>query len=102
MEAKEENGEETTFILSNVLFVPRLWKKLFSISKFIKEGGKINSSEKHMIVEKGKVKLKFTEERGLFKIPLEVQVEKGLITGEPKKRVNINTFTKDWDIRALK
>jgi hypothetical protein len=65
---------------------------MFSISKVIKEGGKINSSERHMIIEKGKIKLKFTEERGLFKIPLEVQVEKGLITGEPEKKVNINTF----------
>jgi hypothetical protein len=45
-----------------------------------------------MIVGKGKVKSKFTEERGLFKIPLEVEVEKGLVTGEPKNKVNINTF----------
>jgi hypothetical protein len=36
--------------------------------------------------------LKFTEERGLFKVLLEVQIEKGLITGELEKRVNINTF----------
>jgi hypothetical protein len=94
LKTKGKNGEETIFILSNVLFVPWLWKKLFSISKVIKEGGKINSLERHMIIEKGKIKLKFTEERGLFKIPLEVQVEKGLITGEPEKKVNINTFHK--------
>jgi hypothetical protein len=54
------------------LFVPGLSKELFSISKVIKEGGKINSLEKHMIVEKGNVKLKFTKQIGLFKIPLEV------------------------------
>jgi hypothetical protein len=57
LKAKGENGEETTFILLNVLFVPGLWKKLFSISKVIKEGGKINSSEKHMIIEKRKGKI---------------------------------------------
>jgi hypothetical protein len=55
-----------------VLFVPDLWKNFFSISKVIKEGRKINSSEKHMILEKGRVKLKFPKERGLFQIPLEV------------------------------
>jgi hypothetical protein len=55
LKAKGENGKETAFILSNVLFVPGLWKKQFSIRKVIKEGGKINSLEKHMIVEKGKV-----------------------------------------------
>jgi hypothetical protein len=26
LKAKEENSEETTFILSNVLFVPGIWK----------------------------------------------------------------------------
>jgi hypothetical protein len=43
-------------------------------------------------LKKGNLKLKFTEERGLFKIPLEVQVERGLMTGEPEKKININTF----------
>jgi hypothetical protein len=40
LKAKGENGEETIFILSNVLFVPGLWKKCSVSAKSLKKAGK--------------------------------------------------------------
>jgi hypothetical protein len=56
-----ESGQETTFELKEVKYVPDLCKKLFSIKASLREGASLGSIGESMIVKKGGVKLTFRE-----------------------------------------
>jgi hypothetical protein len=56
-----ETGRDTQFELREVKYVPGLWGKLFSIKAALKEGATLKSKRECMVVEKGRVNLKFCE-----------------------------------------
>jgi hypothetical protein len=46
VKAKDINGKEIMFILSDVKYVAGLWRNLFSIGQVLKEGATLESSGK--------------------------------------------------------
>jgi hypothetical protein len=67
-----------------------LWKNLFSVGKALKEGAKLESSGKNMVITKGSLKITFKEltENGLMGITLTPITVEALTTFEKKEDIN--------------
>jgi hypothetical protein len=61
MKTRDLNGNKVIFILNEVKYVPGLWKNLFIIGKALKEGAKLESSGKNMVITKGSLKITFKD-----------------------------------------
>jgi hypothetical protein len=90
MKTKDLNGNEVFFILNDVKYVPGLWKNLFSVGKALKEGAKLESLGKNMVITKGTLKIEFKEltENGLMGITLTPITVEALATFEKKEDIN--------------
>jgi hypothetical protein len=89
-----ETGRETQFELKQVKYVPGLWRNLFSVKSALKEGATLKSKGECMMVEKGKVNLKFceTNESGLLTANFKIKVDHALSSQEMKE--DMMTFHK--------
>jgi hypothetical protein len=74
------------FILSDVKYVPGLWKNLFSFGQALKEGDTLESLGENMIMKKGKAKIAFqdTTENGIMGILFTSVADEALYTTPAK------------------
>jgi hypothetical protein len=89
-----KTGRETQFELKGVKYVPGLWRNLFNVKSALKEGATLKSKGECMMVEKGKVNLKFCEttESGLLTANFKIKVDHVLSSQEMKE--DMMTFHK--------